>query len=683
MSTTDGTWTGTAPITFAYQWLRCDPVTWVCPVIAGATSSSYTLTTADIGFKLQSSVTATNAAGQATAKSYASATITATAPANTSKPALSGTAKEGQVLSTTDGTWTGTAPITFAYQWLRCDPVTWVCPVIAGATSSSYTLTTADIGFKLQSSVTATNAAGQATAKSYASATITATAPANTSKPALSGTAKEGQVLSTTDGTWTGTAPITFAYQWLRCDPVTWVCPVIAGATSSSYTLTTADIGFKLQSSVTATNAAGQATAKSYASATITATAPPPPPPPPPPGGANLWIDTNGGTCARQATAGAYSDAQACASFDAAYAAAKIGDLVLVRAGTYAKQSVTATPKTGGSCDGYAIGAAMSGCVTIRAQTPGSVTLGDLYPAASYLRVADMTVYNVFLQPAGCTNVPSRTNIVLDNVQVHYMALGNVDHVGILGGEIGRTGVHGTVVQLADCGLGSSHRAHHIRFDGVWIHDAISDKSASQGAHLECLQGMTPVPQLTIRNSKFTNCAQWDINVAGDNLLIENNILAKTCSEQVTVGQGGNCDTGAAILTGCGSSSSNVTIRFNSMMEGVVQATGGCSYGGTNRYYGNSWYWNTPCSWLQSFNIQFDYNVSNQGSTCGSHDKVIPSIFTAPVAPGYNFHLLSCAIAAANLVPAGVPGGLPATDYAGQSRPRGAAADAGAYEDCS
>ncbi len=66
---------------------------------------------------------------------------------------------------------------------------------IAGATSSSYTLTSADIGFKIQSSVTATNVAGQATARSYASAVVTAAAPANTAKPALSGTAKEGQAL--------------------------------------------------------------------------------------------------------------------------------------------------------------------------------------------------------------------------------------------------------------------------------------------------------------------------------------------------------------------------------------------------------------------------------------------------------------------------------------------------------
>ena len=452
LSTTDGTWTGTAPISFSYQWLRCDPVTWVCPVIAGATASSYTLASADIGFKIQSSVTATNAAGQATAKSYASAVVTATPPSNTVKPALSGTAREGQALSTTDGTWTGTAPISFSYQWLRCDPVTWVCPVIAGATASSYTLASADIGFKIQSSVTATNAAGQATAKSYASAVVTATPPSNTVKPALSGTAKEGQVLSTTDGTWTGTAPISFSYQWLRCDPVTWVCPVIAGATASSYTLASADIGFKIQSSVTATNAAGQATAKSYASAVVMSAPAPPPPPPPGAGKANLWVDTNGGTCARQATASAYVDAQACGSFNAAYAAAQVGDLALIKSGSYGDQTINATSKASGSCDGYTIGASLSGCVTVKAETPGGVQVSALRPTANYLRIVDVKASDVLISPGNCAAVPRATNIVLENVSGQYLNLNNVSNIGILGGSWGPR--QATIIQMADCNRG-------------------------------------------------------------------------------------------------------------------------------------------------------------------------------------------------------------------------------------
>ena len=60
----------------------------------------------------------------------------------------------------------------------------------------------------------------------------------------------------------------------------------------------------------------------------------PPPPSDPGPAAANLWVDTNGGSCVRQATPGAYADAQAC-SWPAAYPAAQSGDLILVKGGSY------------------------------------------------------------------------------------------------------------------------------------------------------------------------------------------------------------------------------------------------------------------------------------------------------------------------------------------------------------
>ena len=274
ISTTDGTWTGTPPLTFTYQWLRCDPLTWLCTTVSGATSSTYTLTPADAGFKLQSSVTATNAAAQATATSYGSAVVVA-APAGEYGEAGAFWGREGRSGDLDhrrhlDGH--ATAHVHLSVASLR--PADVAVYDGLGRDQSTYTLTPADAGFKLQSSVTATNAAGQATATSYGSAVVVAAPPVNTVKPALSGVARDGQVVSTTDGTWTGTPPLTFSYRWLRCDSVTWLSATVSGATSSTYTVTPADVGFKLQSSVTATNAAGQATASSYGSAIVGAAAP-------------------------------------------------------------------------------------------------------------------------------------------------------------------------------------------------------------------------------------------------------------------------------------------------------------------------------------------------------------------------------------------------------------------------
>ena len=54
-----------------------------------------------------------------------------------------------------------------------------------------------------------------------------------------------------------------------------------------------------------------------------------------PPSGttANLWIDGNGGTCARTSPAGAYADGSACASIQAAVTACQPGDTIILRAG--------------------------------------------------------------------------------------------------------------------------------------------------------------------------------------------------------------------------------------------------------------------------------------------------------------------------------------------------------------
>jgi hypothetical protein len=111
----------------------------------------------------------------------------------------------------------------------------------------------------------------------------TAVAPANTSLPAVSGAAREGESLSSTLGSWTGTAPISHARQWRRCNASGASCADVSGRTGASYAVGAADVGSTLRVRVTASNAAGSATATSAATAVVQA-APSPPPGEPVPG---------------------------------------------------------------------------------------------------------------------------------------------------------------------------------------------------------------------------------------------------------------------------------------------------------------------------------------------------------------------------------------------------------------
>ena len=81
-------------------------------------------------------------------------------------------------------------------------------------------------------------------------------APTNTLAPAISGVAIVGQILTSTTGTWSGTLPITYSYQWKR--GVTNI-----GTNASTYTLVTADAGQNISCEVTATNDAGSGSASS------------------------------------------------------------------------------------------------------------------------------------------------------------------------------------------------------------------------------------------------------------------------------------------------------------------------------------------------------------------------------------------------------------------------------------
>jgi len=179
-------------------------------------------------------------------------------------PSITGTAMEDQTLTADTSAISDADGLgSFSYQWLRDGSV------IAGATSGTYTLSDADVGARIRVQVGYTD--GQGTAEgpliSAQTAAVGNVNDAPAGSPTINGTAAENQTL-TADTTAISDADGlgSFSYQWSR-DGV-----VIAGATSSTYTLSAADVGSQIRVQVSYTD--GHGAHEALVSAPSTAVAP-------------------------------------------------------------------------------------------------------------------------------------------------------------------------------------------------------------------------------------------------------------------------------------------------------------------------------------------------------------------------------------------------------------------------
>jgi len=199
----------------------------------------------------------------------------AAAPANVTKPVVTGTVREGETLSTTRGTWQN-SPTSYRIRWQRCDADGTGCVTLVGETFRTYTLDANDVGHRMRTVVTAINADGSATATSQPTAVVaSSSAPKNTSRPTISGVAKVGEELTADAGTWSG-APDTFSYQWQRCDTAGTGCVDVVGATGKTYGVRAADAQHRLRVAVKATSGAGSTTATSDLTSIVASSTPPP-----------------------------------------------------------------------------------------------------------------------------------------------------------------------------------------------------------------------------------------------------------------------------------------------------------------------------------------------------------------------------------------------------------------------
>ena len=103
-------------------------------------------------------------------------------PVTTSNPGWNGGGSPavGDQLTGDTGSWTG-SDNSYAYQWMRCDSQGLNCVAISGATGTSYTPTTQDLGSTLVFCVTASNSGGSATSCSAPTPVVIAAHPTTSS----------------------------------------------------------------------------------------------------------------------------------------------------------------------------------------------------------------------------------------------------------------------------------------------------------------------------------------------------------------------------------------------------------------------------------------------------------------------------------------------------------------------
>jgi pectate lyase len=225
---------GTAPLSYQWKFNSAN--------ISGATSSSYTIASAQTNNAGSYTVTVTNVAGSVTS---AAATLTVNsspvAPTITTQPA-SQTVTAGS--SVTFGVVaSGTAPLSYQWKFNGAN--------ISGATSTSYTISSTQTNNAGSYTVTITNSAGSVTSSAATLTVNTASvAPTILAQP-VSQTVTAGSSVTFTVVV-SGTAPLSYQWKFNGAN--------ISGATSSSYTIASAQTNNAGSYTVTVSNSVGSVT---------------------------------------------------------------------------------------------------------------------------------------------------------------------------------------------------------------------------------------------------------------------------------------------------------------------------------------------------------------------------------------------------------------------------------------
>ena len=229
---------------------------------ATVTGTTHTITSLTGGVEYAVRVQATNSAGNGPASTEAKGTPTGSASeqvvepdnsAPTGLPSISGTPQVDQTLTADTSSIDdadGLTNVSYEYQWLAGGTD------IAGATGFSHTLAYSELGKTIQVRVTFTDDADNDESLTSAATVAVAAAPnrAATGQPTISGTPQVEETLTADTSSIDdadGLDNVSYEYQWLASSTD------IAGATGSSYQLTSSEEGKTIQVKVTFTDDRG------------------------------------------------------------------------------------------------------------------------------------------------------------------------------------------------------------------------------------------------------------------------------------------------------------------------------------------------------------------------------------------------------------------------------------------
>lgn len=370
---------------------------------------------------------------------------------------------------------------------------------------------------------------------------------------------------------------------------------------------------------------------------------------------ANIWVDTNGGSCTRQQAPSAYSDTQACSSLNDAYQAADPGDIVYVKGGNYTSvpQIQSDVGKNGNLNP-----------VTIEESPGESVILDDLATSASNIILKGFEVdYDGGIAPVGGPDIrPGSQNVIIDGIRSTILLItGNTKNVTVKNSEFGPfKSANGSQIKTAANGGDDpdpNSWPDNTTLDNVYFHDY---STVSSGDHTDCLHVFYHI-RLTVRNSRFINCPYYGVllgsNGSGsaEHDLIENNVFS---------GSGNATDFG--LRGGVGEDFNDVVVRYNSGGYITPQTT--------NTLTNVKWISNAATDLGSCRANLYRYNVSTN-TNCGGVGNIQASpLFESSGQHNYKLQPGSPAI------DHGDPLEFPASDLVGAMRPFGALPDAGAYE---